>query len=180
MIQAVMSLPLGAHLVPPILRQLRKGAVFEFTRFAAEKVDARIAQGSTARPDFMSRVLENNRDDGTGITRLEINATTVVLVIAGSETTATLLSGATYLLCRNPEALKKARAEVDAAFGSKEDITIQSASHLTYLPAVLEESLRMYPPVPISLVRQTPKGGTSICGRWIPGNVSSRLCVNML
>jgi cytochrome P450 len=179
MIQALMSLPLAAQWVPMIVRHIRKGTTFEFARFASEKVDARIAQGTT-RPDFMSRVLENNRDDGTGITRGEINATTVVLVIAGSETTATLLSGAVFLLLRNPAAMARVRKEVDDAFASADEISIQRVSHLPYLLAVLEEALRLYPPVPIALGRVTPKDGASVCGQWIPGDVSVTRWLNQL
>jgi cytochrome P450 len=111
-VQALMTLPYGEKLVSFLMRQLQRKMGFEFFAFARDKVDARIAQGTT-RPDFMSRVLENNRDDGTGITRGEINATTIILVIAGSETTATLLSGAMNLLMRNPAVLRRVRGEVD-------------------------------------------------------------------
>lgn len=40
---------------------------------------------------------------------------------------------------------------------------------LPYLLAVLEESLRIYPPVPVALNRVVPPDGASICGRWVPG-----------
>ena len=62
-----------------------------------------------------------------------------VLVIAGSETTATLLAGVTYLLLRHPEAMKKVVDEVRSSFKSEEDITLTSVGNLTYMLACLNE-----------------------------------------
>jgi hypothetical protein len=165
-----MLLPSMNSIISWFMRVFKKG-ISTFLPFISARVEKRIQQG-TKRPDFMSRVLENNRDDGTGITRGEIDATSVILVVAGAETTATLLSGAVYFLLRNPDKLEKLRQEVDAKFRRAEEITIQKVSQMPYLLAVLEETLRVYPPVPIALARLAPKEGTSICGKWIPGGVS--------
>jgi cytochrome P450 len=43
---------------------------------------------------------------------------------------------------------------------------------LPYLNAVIEETLRMYSPVPVALTRIVPPGGAPISGHWVPGNVS--------
>ena len=161
----------GMGLILSTLMQLLRKGTFQFLPFASAQVEKRIKQGTT-RPDFMSRVLENNRDDGTGITRGEIDATSVILIIAGSETTATLLSGAVYLLLRNPDKLVKLRQEIDETFKSADEISILHVSQMPYLVAVIEESLRVYPPVPTALPRITPKEGVSVCGNWIPGGVS--------
>jgi len=99
--------------------------------------------------------------------RLQSNA--AVLVGAGSETTATLLSGVTYLLLSNPEAMAKLKIEIRNAFNSADDITIASASRLPYMLACLNEALRMYPPVTGSLVRQVAPGGAAIAGHVLPG-----------
>ena len=88
--------------------------------------------------------------------KLESNS--MILIIAGSETTATLLSGVTYLLLTNPQALATLTKEVRSAFQSEDDININSVSRLTYMLACLNEALRMYPPVSCFLLR-----GTSAC-----------------
>lgn len=95
-----------------------------------------------------------------------------ILVVAGSETTATTLSGVTYFLLMNPDKLKKLIAEVRGAFQKESDITIVSASRLDYMLACLDESMRLYPPVPIGLPRIVPEGGRVICGRYVPEDVS--------
>lgn len=108
-----------------------------------------------------------------GDDRLVINAAT--LIIAGSETTATLLSGATYLLLRDPDALKKAAEEVRSSFESEEEITLTSVNRLTYMLACLNESLRRYPPVAFGMPRMVPegRGGVTIAGELVPDKVSA-------
>lgn len=109
-----------------------------------------------------------------GDDRLNVNAS--VLIGAGSETSATLLCGATYLLLRNPETMRKATDEVRSAFTSERAITLTSVSRLTYLTACISEALRRYPPVSIGLPRLVPEGrvGTTIAGHLVPEKVSLR------
>ena len=105
----------------------------------------------------------------------EIKATSEVLIIAGSETTATLLSGATFYLLKNPSCLVKAIDEVRQAFSLASDITFATvAARLPYLNACLEETMRMYPPVPLTLSRRTGPEGDIVNGRFVPANVSTR------
>ena len=59
--------------------------------FTKERISKRIEQG-TERPDFMSFVLRANETE-KGMLREEIDATFNLIMIAGSETTATLLAG---------------------------------------------------------------------------------------
>jgi len=95
-----------------------------------------------------------------------------IIVVAGSETTATLLCGVTYLLLQNPEALKRVTQEVRGAFKSEDDITLTSVNGLTYMLACLNEALRMYPPVVLGLPRTIPAGGGIVAGEAVPENVS--------
>jgi len=141
----------------------------EHQTLATEKVQRRLKQ-QTDRKDFTSYILRHNDEKGMSVREIEVNAN--LLIIAGSETTATLLSGATYQLSTNPQALKKATDEVRSTFKSEDEITIDRAGHLTYLMAVVEESFRLYPPVPTGLPRVVPAGGEVVDGKFIPGGVS--------
>ena len=102
---------------------------------------------------------------------LQANSSSVL--IAGSETTSSMLSGVTYLLLSNPETLKKVVEEVRTSFKSESDITLTSVSCLTYMLACLNEALRSYPPVPFGMPRFVPKGGAKISGEFVPEDVSS-------
>lgn len=58
--------------------------------------------------------------------------TCVDSIIAGSETTATLLTGTTFLLLKNPATLQKLNDEIRSAFKSEDEITFSSVEHLPY------------------------------------------------
>ncbi|KAI9839536.1 MAG: hypothetical protein M1819_002162 [Sarea resinae] len=137
--------------------------------FSRDKVDRRMAM-QTDRKDFLAYILRHN--DEKGMKREEIYANAALLILAGSETTATLLSGVTYHLLKNPETLKTLVAEIRGAFTSDEDIHLAALNELKYLRAVLQEGLRMYPPVPGSMTRRVPPQGDSVCGLWVPGNTA--------
>ena len=62
--------------------------------------------------------------------------------------------------------------EIRSSFKSGEEITPSSVTRLPYTTAVLEETMRIYPPVPKVGPRVTPKGGAVVCGKYIPENVS--------
>lgn len=94
-----------------------------------------------------------------------------ILIIGGSETTATLLSGVTYLLLKNPKAYKMLTHEVRTIFQSEEEINLISVNKLPYMLACLDEALRMYPPIANGLPRVCPMGGTNILGEYIPEKV---------
>lgn len=61
---------------------------------------------------------------------LMINA--MVLIVAGSDTSATLLSGLLYLLLKNPTCLQKITHEIRSAFKSEDEITFSSVQNLPY------------------------------------------------
>ncbi len=116
--------------------------------------------------DFLSYI------DERGLTGTEINVNAQLLVLAGSETTASLLSGATYYLLKNKVALDKVCDEVRSTFQNEDNITFTSVGRLPYLNAVIEEGLRLYPPVPSAFPRRTLPEGNVIDGHFVPGNVS--------
>lgn len=116
----------------------------------------------------MQYILEHNGQKGEALTRKEIDSNANVLLTAGSETTATLLSGATFLLLDNPAKLQKLQAEIRGAFARYDDITIDAVNRQPYLIAVLAESLRYFPPVPCGFERRVGKGGEMVSGYFMP------------
>ena len=76
----------------------------------------------------------------------ELQETCVSLITAGSETTASLLTGAVYYLTTNPPILEKIVKEIRTTFRTEDSINITSIGGLKYENAVLEETLRIFPP----------------------------------
>ncbi|KAJ5824290.1 hypothetical protein N7447_006630 [Penicillium robsamsonii] len=132
-----------------------------------EKVQGRISK-SNERPDFFANILKHqNTEKGFSVPEMISNGST--LIIAGSETTATLLSGVTYLLLRNPRVLAKLQDEIRLAFTTEKEISFDSCNKLEYCLAVLTETLRVYPPVAVGLPRVVDAQGDMIAGNWVPG-----------
>ena len=102
----------------------------------------------------------------------EMAANAAVLIIGGSETTATLLSAATYYLATTPSAMAKLTHEIRSTFNSEAEINFTSVQKLDYMLAVLNEALRMYPPVPAGGPRKIAPEGDTILGQYVPGGVS--------
>jgi cytochrome P450 len=101
----------------------------EQARRMGEKLRRRMGL-NVERPDLIGSLLRKQEDWNISFELLRANAG--LLVVAGSETTATLLSGVTYLLLRNPECLRKVTDEVRSAFESEHDITFASVQNLPY------------------------------------------------
>lgn len=155
-------------LMPKSLRELRQSH-FDHT---VERVDRRLEKDEkNTKPDIWSLVLNKGEEK---LTVPEMHSNASIFMVAGTETTATLLSGLTYLLLKNPDKMKKVVAEVRAL--PYEDLSLDTLPRLPYLNACFEEGLRCYPPVPIGLPRVIPKGGSAICGEWVP----EKVCLTIL
>ena len=105
----------------------------------------------------------------------ELRDTAAILILAGSETSATSMSGTIHFLLKNPAKLQTLVTQVRTAFASEHDITIQHVrERLPYQLAVINESLRLYPPVPVATVinRIVPDEGAVIVGRHVPGGTA--------
>lgn len=135
--------------------------------YSDELMKQRIQRGSEQN-DFWDNVLKH-QDKSTGMSDDEMVANASHLVLAGSETTATLLSGCVYQLSKNPDVLFKVTKEIREAFSSDQEIDLFSTSQLKYTLAVLEETMRIYTPVPNQSNRAVPAGGDTVLGQFLPG-----------
>lgn len=148
----------------------------EYNNWVGEQARKRISR-DTQRPDFMTHILQHNgsKPEAT-ITEKEIESNSMLILTAGSETTATLLSGATYLLLKNPQVYEQLKEEVRGRFKSYGEITLEAVNSMPYLIAVLQESLRYFPPVPTGFERKVGKGGEIVSGYYMPEETA--LCVS--
>ncbi|KAI1123619.1 putative cytochrome P450 [Nemania abortiva] len=128
-----------------------------------EKVAQRLRGGH--RPDFLEGLVSNREDLGLSEGQIATNAS--VLILAGSETTATLLCAITYYLTTHLEILDKLKTEVRSAFASDREITLTSVGNLSFMLACLNEALRCHPPVMNGAPRYAPQD-VIIDGKFVP------------
>jgi hypothetical protein len=62
--------------------------------------------------------------------------------------------------------------QIRQSFTSIAEITGERVKKIAFLNAVIEEGLRLSPPVPAILPRVVPLEGGFVCGHWLPGDVS--------
>ena len=126
---------------------------FELDRVIfAEIAERRAASDLADRSDVLSRLLQVRDEDGHGLRDEELRDQLVTLLLAGHETTATALAWALHELGKDPVQEQKAR---DAARAGDND----------YLEAVLKESMRLHPVIPMvvrHLMRDTTIGGIDL------------------
>lgn len=108
-------------------------------------------------------------ETGTGYSLPELYAECELLTIAGSDTTAIVISAAYFYLSRNPEIQQKLAHEILSMFGSYDEIKAgHKLQSCTYLTAFLTEAMRMSPPVPAEPSREVLAGGTTVNGHYFP------------
>ena len=128
--------------------------------------------------DSMTEVLKHNGEKGAELTLAEITNNNIILLGAGSETTASLLSATTFCLLRNPEVMEKLKDEVRGRWKQYDEITLDQVNTAPYLIAVLSECLRYMPPVPTGFERRVPEGAAVVSGHYLPEGTG--VCVSSL
>ena len=86
-----------------------------------------------------------DRRDGSAMTHRELIDEVMSIIVAGHETTAAVLNSVWYLLSQHPEVEAKLQAEVDAT--QLADLSLSTLESLRYTQQVIQEALRLYPPV---------------------------------
>ena len=178
-----MSLAAASRYYPTIeflLRKLVPKRVLEaqrqHTKYANQKINQRL-DTMTDRPDFITPFMKNN-SNYENMSRDEICATFSFIIIGGSDTTATTLTGILNHLTNNKDVMLRLCTEIRRMFKEEKDITIDATKGLPYLEAVLNEGLRICNPIPGGLPRVVPEGGDTYDGVYLPGGVSHRCLVH--
>ncbi len=104
-----------------------------------------MAEGLRPR-DLLAMLMSARDDDGAGMSDAQLRDEVMSLVGAGHETTANNLSWTFHLLGDHPEVAERVAAEARAAFGDRAP-TMEDCKSLPYTKRVIEESMRLYPPV---------------------------------
>lgn len=138
-----------------------------------EIIDKRLKERATGSSessksgDFLDVLLDQCEEEGSEFTRQSIKPVILDLFIAGSDTSALTTEWAMAELLHNPSLLQRSRDELTAAIGTERPVQESDTRHLPYLQAIVKETLRLHPAVPLLLPYKS-KNDAEVCGYVIP------------
>ncbi|KAI5818004.1 cytochrome P450 [Pyronema omphalodes] len=122
---------------------------------------------------IMRRLLEDERAGLGKINRKAHWDDGGLMFAAGTETTPTAFTGIMWYLATHKDKRQKFQAALDAAFPNGDgEVTFSKIQAIPYVKGIMYESLRLQPPVPGIIQRNTPSQGMTISGQYIPGNTT--------
>nr|XP_024217123.1 cytochrome P450 6j1-like [Halyomorpha halys]XP_024217124.1 cytochrome P450 6j1-like [Halyomorpha halys]XP_024217125.1 cytochrome P450 6j1-like [Halyomorpha halys]XP_024217126.1 cytochrome P450 6j1-like [Halyomorpha halys]XP_024217127.1 cytochrome P450 6j1-like [Halyomorpha halys] len=144
------ALSVGIKTVPQESEAFYRNAISRSTRVPGSFLDLMLSLKET-EPDFSDDLMV---------------AQFFIFILAGFETTSTALTYALYLLSKNPEVQIKARLEAQNVF-KEHGKSMDSLKKLTYLECIINETLRLFPPV-TGMFRLAEKPFKLPCGTILP------------
>lgn len=161
----------------PLPQQLRfRRARGELRRVVAHLVDERTARpdGGEEGDDALSRLIQSTRREADpDIGRRRLQDELVTLLLAGHETTASTLGWTFHLLDRHPAALARVRDEAGRVLGDRLP-QFEDLHRLAYTTMVVQEAMRLYPPVWI-LTRRAQQDD-EVGGYRVPAGTDVLVC----
>jgi len=121
--------------------------VREVRQLLLQLIADRRARNTEQHYDFMSMYLAALDKSGQGFSDAELLDELITLVVAGFETSANTLNWAWFLLASHPDVEARLIDEATAHLPSAAAVTDERAAAMQFAQQVLEETLRLYPPV---------------------------------
>ncbi|XP_048485022.1 cytochrome P450 4d8 [Plutella xylostella] len=134
-------------------------------------------QKSRSFLDILMALRDPTGQGTDGLTDDEIRDECVVIALAGTDTSAVAACYVLSMLARHPDVQEKVLSELDAVLGpSPRPVDHNDLAALRYLEAVLRETLRLYPPVPV-IVRRVDKELTLKSGETLVPGMGVLICI---
>jgi cytochrome P450 len=131
----------------PTRRNLRFRRAVRRLHQVVDEIIAQRRRESRHRGDLLSMLLEaRDEETGEGMDDRQLRDEILTLILAGHETTATALSWTWHLLSQHPSVQQKLESELREVLGGRPP-TLADLRALNYTGMVLDESMRLYPPV---------------------------------
>ncbi|KAL1814934.1 hypothetical protein ACET3Z_017508 [Daucus carota] len=128
----------------------------ELDAFYQQFIDENLQASTVSAPDstILNILLKMNKDSSE-FTFDHIKAILMNFIVAGSDTNAAVVVWAMTLLVKNPTTMKKVQDEVREFTGNKGFVDENDIQKLVYLKAVVKETMRLNPPAPLLVPRET-------------------------
>ncbi|GJW87824.1 cytochrome P450 76C1-like protein [Tanacetum coccineum] len=124
--------------------------------------------GDIAKKDFLQMLLDlKEQKDPTSLNLIQIKALLTNIMIAGTETTATLIEWAMAEIMKNHTVRKRIQEELEEIVGVNNIVEESHIPKLRYLDATIKETFRLHPILPFLLPR-SPSQDCTVGGYTIP------------
>ncbi|XP_027064413.1 premnaspirodiene oxygenase-like [Coffea arabica] len=140
-----------------------------------EKQTSNLVDSQSAEEDLVDVLLRLKERGDFNISTDSIKAVIWDVFAAGTETSAATLDYAMAELIRNPSVMEKAQAGLRQVLEGKETVQETDLKELNYLKAVIKETLRLHPPLPLILPREC-REACKIAGYDIP--IKTKVMIN--
>ncbi|KAK7317424.1 hypothetical protein RJT34_01646 [Clitoria ternatea] len=152
-----------------------------FRRFVAERMKTRELSGSSSSDDVLDALLNISLENGKiEMDKDEIEHLLLNIFIAGTDTTTYTLEWAMAELIHNPKIMSKLEKELEEVVGKGNPVEETDVARLPYMQAVIKETFRLHPPVPLLLPRKAeidveiggyiiPKDAQVLVNAWVIG-----------
>ncbi|KAI7995333.1 Cytochrome P450 76C1 [Camellia lanceoleosa] len=148
-----------------------KEMVVDVERVFDSVIDARVkmeAVNDGGKKDFLQILLELKGEGGaTPITKTQVKALLMDIVVGGTDTTATMVEWVMTEIMHNPQIMKKVQEELSDIVGMNNFVEESHLPKLLYLDAVVKETFRLHPAVPL-LIPRCPSQSCVVGGCTIP------------
>ncbi|KAJ5563110.1 hypothetical protein N7461_001871 [Penicillium sp. DV-2018c] len=145
----------------------------KFIQFATHTMLQRLREQVKIPDIFAALVAPLKGRDPTDDERNMLMGDAMLIITAGSDTTATSLTSIVYELARHPEEVEKLRAELaPIQVGETGEYQHDDIARLPHLNGFINEAFRLHPPIPGVIPRKTPPEGIHVKDVRIPGNMT--------
>ncbi|KAI0494547.1 hypothetical protein KFK09_024685 [Dendrobium nobile] len=127
-----------------------------FEHVLDEHISRRVKERDNFSPKDMVDVLLQFAEDPSLEVKLDRNSLKGLiqdLIAGGTETSAVTVEWAMSELLRKPQIMKKATEELDCVIGRERWVEEKDAQDLPYIEAIVKETLRLHPVVPLLIPR---------------------------
>ncbi|XP_042019242.1 geraniol 8-hydroxylase-like [Salvia splendens] len=145
------------------------GKVIDISR---SLIDERLEKRKEEMNDVIDILLSMPQE----IDRTHVEHLCLDLFAAGTDTTSSTVEWAMAEVLKNPETMKRAKAEVEEVIGKGKMVREGDISHLPYLQCIVKETLRLHPPVPFLIPRKVEED-VEVLGHTVPKG--SKVFVNL-
>ncbi|KAG8486733.1 hypothetical protein CXB51_020245 [Gossypium anomalum] len=152
-----------------------------FDKLIDERLELKKLDDYISTNDLLDTLLQlSEQDSNEELDRNLIKHLILDLLIAGTNSTSSTLEWAMAELFHNPKALRVARRELQQVIGEGNPVEESHVTCLPYLRAIVKETMRLHPPIPLLLPRKAeedieihnfvvPKGARVLINAWAIG-----------